>query len=256
MNYKNLFAIVLVAVFATNTMAQDETKPTETKPAPAAAEQTAGETQEAPQVDEGSTIEKASFLIGFNTITRLKQQGAEFKFEQLLAGLNAANEGRESGMTREEQRSVLVSYQQIVRSRLQAKRQKQAEDNGVEGEKALAEFAKQEGAKELEDGVMYIVVQEGKGEIPEAPDRVKLHYKGTYVGGEEFDASSPDEPLVNGATQFVPGFSAAVQKMKVGSKWKIIVRGDKAYGMRPRPPMEMNKTLMFDIELLEIMPVK
>ncbi|MEM9413287.1 MAG: FKBP-type peptidyl-prolyl cis-trans isomerase [Planctomycetota bacterium] len=256
MNFRIL--LVCLLLLSSSTLI-GQTVPPQPKPAgspkirqaqPAAAE------QEMTQEDEGSTIQKASFLIGFNTITRLKQQEAEFDFEQLLAGLNAAQAGKESGMTREEQRSVLMAYQNMIRARIRAKRQATADKNGKEGETALAEFAKQEGAKELEEGVMYVVVKEGDGEIPEAPDRVKLHYKGTYIDGEEFDSSLDGEPLENGVMQFVPGFSKALMSMKVGSKWKVIIRGDKAYGMRPRPPMEVNKTLMFEIELLEILPIE
>lgn len=216
-----------------------------------------GDPSQAEPIDEGSTIEKASFLIGYNTIFRLKSQGADFDYEQILEGMKLANEGAESGMDREEQRSVLRAYQQLVRQKIQENRKAEAEANRLEGEKALEEFAKQEGAQELEDGVMYIVVKEGDGEIPEAADRVKLNYTGTYVDGEKFDSSlDKGSPLENGVLQFVPGFSRALQKMKVGSKWKVIIRGDKAYGMSPRPPMELNKTLIFDIELLEILDPK
>ena len=224
---------------------------------PAAAELTANQDADKKEEDEGSTIQKASFLIGYNTISRLKQQEAEFDFDQLLAGLNAAQDGRESGMTREEQRPVLMAYQNMLRARMREKRQATADKNQKEGEAAMANFAEQEGAKELEDGVMYMVMKEGEGELPEAPDRVKLHYHGTYVDGEVFDSSvDKGAPIENGVMQFVPGFSKALMAMKVGSKWKIIIRGDKAYGMRPRPPMEVNKTLMFEIELLEILPIE
>ena len=207
--------------------------------------------------DEGSTIDKASFLIGYNTLFRLKSQGAEYNFEKILEGMKAANDGAESGMEREEQRSVLRAYQTLIREKIKEKRKAEAEANRIEGETAMAEFAKQEGAKELEDGVMYVVLKEGEGAIPEAADRVKLNYTGTYINGEKFDSSlDKGSPLENGVLQFVPGFSRALQKMKVGSKWNVIIRGDKAYGMNPRPPMELNKTLMFEIELLEILDPK
>ena len=207
--------------------------------------------QEEP-IDEASTIDKASFLIGYNTLFRLKTQGADYNFEQVLEGLKAANSGAESPMDREEQRSVLRAYQILARAKMKAKREALAEANRVEGETAMAEFAKQQGAKELEDGVMYMPMKDGDGAIPEAADIVKLNYVGTYVNGETFDSSLDKGPLENGVLQFVPGFSRALQKMKVGSKWKVIIRGDKAYGMTPRPPMEINKTLVFEIELLEI----
>ena len=269
MLYKKLLACLLVVCFAATSTAQDEQPaakkvmqgsqaqvPAQGRPAqgrPATPPQEVEMTEE----EIGSTIDKASFLIGYNMIKRLKAQDADFKFEKILEGLNAAKDDREADMTREEQRAVLLSYQQINRQKMIRKREAQAETNGEEGAKAFAEFAKQEGAKELEPGIMYIVETEGEGKLPEAPDSVRLHYKGTYADGTEFDSSyTKGEPIVNNVLGFVPGFSKALQAMKVGSKWKVLIDGEKAYGMRPRPPMEVNKTLMFDIELIEIMPVK
>lgn len=210
-----------------------------------------------PDLDEDSTIEKGSFLIGFNLVTRLRQQEAVYDIEKLLDGITAAHEDREVGMDQDEMRSVMQAYTILARKMQQVRRERQAETNEAEGIKALEEFARQEGAQELEDGVMYLVLKEGDGEIPEAADQVKLHYHGTYVNGEVFDSSvDKGDPIVNGVTRFVPGFSNALQKMKVGSKWKVIIRGDKAYGMNARPPMEINKTLLFEIELLAIQPIE
>ena len=204
--------------------------------------------------DEGSTIQKASFIIGFSTIQGLKNNESEYDFDQILAGLKAAHADQELGMTPEERQSVVRAYQEMVRTKRMEKNRQISEKNRIEGEAAMEDFAKQEGAKQLEDGVMYIVLKEGEGEIPEAPDRVKVNYEGSYVDGEVFDSSiEKGAPIENGVLQFVPGFSKALQNMKVGSKWKVIIRGDQAYGMRPRPPMELNKTLMFNIELLEIL---
>ena len=243
MQLKYLIGSLLLLPFCFPAVAQD-------KPA-------ADESAAQAKPDEGSTIDKASFLIGFNTVFRLKSQGADYNYEKILEGMKAANGGEESGMEREEQRSVLRAYQQLVRAKIQEKRKKEAETNRIEGEKALEEFAKQDGAKELEDGVMYVVLKDGDGEIPEAADRVKLNYVGTYVNGEKFDSSfDKGTALENSVLQFVPGFSRTLQKMKVGSKWKVMIRGDKAYGMSPRPPMELNKTLIFEIELLEILEPK
>ncbi len=257
MLYKKLLACLLVVCFAATASAQDEKKTPPARPAIQGRQAPAQEQPEMTEEEIGSTIEKASFLIGYNMVKRLMAQEADFNFDKILEGLNAAKDDREAGMTREEQRAVLLAYQRINRQRTIEKRKATAEANGAEGEKAFAEFAKQEGAKELEEGVMYLVEKEGDGDVPEAPDRVRLHYKGTYVNGEEFDSSyTKGEPIVNNVIGFVPGFSKALQAMKVGSKWKVLIDGEKAYGMRPRPPMEVNKTLMFEIELLEIMPVQ
>lgn len=273
MTNSRILTCLLVICFAVPATAQSDKKPanTDAKAAAAAAAMAAAKKslmqkqqqkepaapKERTEEETGSTIEKASFLIGFNMISRLKQQDAEFNYDKIIAGLAAAKEGKESGMTREEQRSILMAYNQINVEKKNAKTEALAKTNGAEGEKLMAEFAKQEGAKELEDGVMYMVMKEGDGEIPEAPDRVRLHYKGTFADGEVFDSSyDRGEPIVSNVLGFVPGFTKALQAMKVGSKWKVAIRGDKAYGMRGRGKIEVNKTLQFEIELLEIMPVK
>ncbi len=241
----------LLLFFTYATVGQEGQQAAESKPDRAAPAQAPAE------VDEASTIDKASFVFGYNFITRLKNQGADFNFDQIIAGLNAANEGKESGMTPEEQRSVLTSWQKIMRAKAARIRKEQADKNTAEGEVAMAEFAKQEGATELEDGVMYVIVKDGDGAIPEKPDNVKINYKGMYTNGEVFDSTEKKgQPLVNPVMRFVPGFSSAVQAMKVGSKWKVFIRGDKAYGMRPvNREMGPNRALIFELELLEIMPI-
>lgn len=261
MNLKFLTACFLILFLPFAVTAQDTAPNTDS---PAATEKKAenqkpdDQKPENSAADDKSTVDKASYLFGFNMITRLKQQEAEFSFDQLIAGLNAANEGAESGMTIEEQRSVLQTWQKMMRAKAQERRRAEAAKNGEEGEKAMAEFAKQEGAQQLEDGVMYVIMKDGDGEIPELPDRVKLNYKGTFTNGEVFDSTeTKGEPMVNGVGRFVPGFSKAIQSMKVGSKWKVFIRGDKAYGMRPaKREMGPNRALIFEIELLEIMPVE
>ena len=249
-----LICLLLAICFAMPATAQDEKKPAVTaKPAM----QKKAEPKEMTEEEVGSTIEKASFLIGANMINQLNRRESDYDLDQIIAGLKAAKEGKDLGMTDEEQRVVLQGWNQLNQKKAQAKREATADANQAEGEKLMAEFAKQEGAKQLEDGVMYMVMKEGDGEIPEAPDRVRLHYKGTFADGEVFDSSyDRGEPIVSNVLGFVPGFTKALQAMKVGSKWKVAIRGDKAYGMRGRGKIKPNKTLQFEIELLEIMPVQ
>jgi FKBP-type peptidyl-prolyl cis-trans isomerase FklB len=256
MNRSIISTLLLVCYWSAAVFAQEPDAAPATTGKSAAANQGQGTPEESAD-DEASTIEKASFVMGFNFISQFKQREADYVFEKMLAGINAANDGLEAGMSQEEMRSVIMAYQTIIRKKAAAKREQESEANEAEGKKALEEFAKREGAMEIEDGVMYVVLKAGDGPIPEAPDRVKLHYEGKYVNGEVFDSSlQRDEPIINGVTQFVPGFSAALMKMPVGSKWSVIIRGDKAYGQRPRPPMQVNKTLMFEIELLSIEPIE
>lgn len=252
MNFKYLITFSLVIACSVVVSAQEKTN----QRAVTGAQKSNPPTTEV--VDDASTIDKASFLFGYNLISRFKQQDADFNFDEILKGLNAANSGEESSMTTAEQRSVMSAWQKMMRQKMIQKRQAEADANGKAGDAAMAEFAKQEGAKQLEDGVMYVVEKAGTGDVPEKPDRVKINYKGMYTNGEVFDSTEEKgEPLVNGAMRFVPGFSQAIQSMKVGGKWKVFIRGDKAYGMRPpNRTMGVNRALIFEIELLEIMPIE
>ena len=115
----------------------------------------------------------------------------------------------------------------------------------------MAENGKKEGVKKLENGVQYEILTQGDGAKPTPEDKVKLHYHGTTTDGKVFDSSvDKGKPITHSASGFVKGFNAAVQAMNVGSKWRVTIPSDLAYGMRG--PLGPNRTLNFEIELLEI----
>lgn len=249
-----LLGILLLTfgTFAADANAQETTKPgTPATGTPATA---AATTPAAPSAeDEQSTKEKASYILGFSMMSRINAQGMEVDLEQLIDGIKKAQSGEAIGMESDEIRSVQMAFQANERKRITAKVAAQGEANKAEGTKFIAEFAAQEKVMELEDGVKYMVLNAGTGEAPADQDRVKVHYEGKYTNGEVFDSSiAKGEPLTLGVNQFVPGFSAALKKMKVGDKWKVAIRGDKGYGARPPRGMEPFKTMVFEIELLEV----
>ena len=203
--------------------------------------------------DEQSTKEKASYILGFSMMARIKSQGMEVDVDKVIEGIRKANAGEPVGMENDEIRSVQTAFSANERKRIMALREAQVEANKAEGSKFLTEFSSQPNVMEVEDGVKYFVINEGSGETPSGQDRVKVHYEGKYTNGEVFDSSiKKGEPLTLGVNQFVPGFSAALKKMKVGDKWKVAIRGDKGYGGRPPGGMEPFKTMVFEIELLEV----
>ena len=108
---------------------------------------------------------------------------------------------------------------------------KVAARNNAEGEKFLAANAKKAGVKTTKSGLQYKVLKEGTGPSPKATDVVRTHYHGTFINGEVFDSSverkEPAEFEVNGV---IPGWTEALQLMKVGSKWQLFVPFKLAYG--------------------------
>ena len=142
----------------------------------------------------------------------------------------------------------------IVSKKLQEQEQAAAKEASAEGEKFLADNAKRDEVTVTESGLQYEVITTGEGEKPSAESTVSVHYHGTFANGDVFDSSvergQPAEFPVNGV---IAGWTEALQLMTEGSKWKLTIPYDLAYGERGSqgaiPPYA---TLVFDVELLSI----
>lgn len=125
--------------------------------------------------------------------------------------------------------------------------------NLAEGEEFLAQNALRDGVKTTESGLQYEIIKEGKGKVPTTADKVKVHYHGTLIDGTVFDSSvDRGEPIVFGVTQVIKGWTEALQMMPVGSKWKLYIPYDLAYGEREAGQIPPYSTLIFEVELLGI----
>jgi FKBP-type peptidyl-prolyl cis-trans isomerase FkpA/FKBP-type peptidyl-prolyl cis-trans isomerase FklB len=103
--------------------------------------------------------------------------------------------------------------------------------------------------------LQYIVLQEGTGKTPTVKDTVKAHYKGTLLDGKQFDSSydrgQPAEFPVEGV---IKGWTEALQMMKVGGKMKLFIPPDLGYGAAARPGIPANSVLVFEVELIDVLP--
>ncbi|MDR0845792.1 MAG: FKBP-type peptidyl-prolyl cis-trans isomerase [Tannerella sp.] len=124
--------------------------------------------------------------------------------------------------------------------------------------KAGAEFLRinqgKAGVVTLPSGLQYEVLKKGEGAKPSLYDKVKCHYHGTLINGTVFDSSvQRGEPATFGVSQVIPGWVEALQLMNAGSKWRLYIPSDLAYGERGAgEDIEPNSTLVFDVELLDI----
>jgi FKBP-type peptidyl-prolyl cis-trans isomerase FklB len=135
----------------------------------------------------------------------------------------------------------------------QLRSRESAAKNLADGKAFLYANKTKEGVKALPDGLQYLALTEGNGPMPKANDMVKVHYRGTLLNGTEFDSSySHGEPAVFHADGMMPGWTEALQLMKVGSKWQIFIPTELAYGNRQFGRIPPNSAISFEIELLGV----
>lgn len=126
-------------------------------------------------------------------------------------------------------------------------------ENKKAGEEFIAKIATKEGVQKLPGGSYYEVITEGKGAVPTKEDRVVVHYEGKLINDTVFDSSyARKDPTTFGVTAVIPGWTDALLHMPVGSKWKVYIPQDQAYGERSMGRIEPYSTLVFTVELLDI----
>lgn len=170
--------------------------------------------------------------------------------DAILAGLSDAYAGAESRVPGE----ALSASFQVIRERMQAEAQAKAEAAAAVGREYLVENAKREGITVLPSGLQYEVLVSGEGAKPSREDTVRTHYHGTLVDGTVFDSSyergQPAEFPVGGV---IAGWVEALQLMSTGSKWRLHVPSELAYGGQAVGSIPPHSVLVFDVELLEIL---
>ncbi len=207
---------------------------------------------DAPQLKEFK--DKVSYAIGLDIGTKLKAQSVEVDTKTLLRGLDDGYAGGTPLMTDNDVRVTLMELQKQLMAKQQERAKALGEKNKKDGEAFLAENAKKEGVKTLPSGLQYKVLKEGKGPIPKANDTVETNYRGTLIDGTEFDSSyKRGTPAAFPVNAVIPGWTEALQLMKVGSKWQLFVPSKLAYGERGAGrDIGPNATLIFEVELLGI----
>lgn len=154
-------------------------------------------------------------------------------------------------LTEEEVQTALMDLQGLLAEAAAAK----GEENRAAGEAFLAENAARPGVQVTASGLQYEVIEPGDGPLPTATDLVTVHYRGTHLDGTEFDSSySRNAPATFSLDGVIAGWTEGLQLMPVGTKCKLYVPGDLAYGpdVRPGSPFGPNETLVFEVELLSI----
>ncbi len=200
--------------------------------------------------------DKVSYSIGLDIGTTLKRQLIDVNEDILTKGIQDGMKGNKALLTEEQMKETMANFQKEMQAKQAAAKKESAEKNGEEGKKFLAENKSKPGVKTTASGLQYKVLKEGSGASPKPTDTVKVNYKGTTIDGTEFDSSyKRGQPASFPVNHVIKGWTEALQLMKPGAKYQLFVPEDLAYGERGAgADIGPNATLLFDVELLEIVP--
>jgi FKBP-type peptidyl-prolyl cis-trans isomerase len=234
---------LLASLLALQVTAQDK-KP-EQKP------EVKTESKAADKKDDAQLVKDVSYAVGMNIGNNWKRQDVNFDVDQVAQGIKDVLADKTPRLTEKQAEDAVTAYQEKLREQ----QQQQGAKNKTEGAAFLAENAKKPGVKTTASGLQYQVIKEGTGKQPKATDTVSVHYTGTLINGKKFDSSydrgEPAEFPVNGV---IKGWTEALQMMKEGGKWKLFIPSDLAYGENSPPGIPPNSVLIFDVELLKVLP--
>jgi FKBP-type peptidyl-prolyl cis-trans isomerase len=245
--------LAFLTAFNFSAMAQTKTAP---KPAPKPAPTSAKPTTPAkPKPVPAKTLElkngldSLSYAIGVLDATFFKQQGIDtLNYDALRLAVYEVIEGKST------LKMDPNAADQILRQKLQEAALQKIKPTIEEGEKFLAENKKRKEVITTESGLQYEVIKMGDGVMPKDTNTVKVHYVGTLLNGKPFDSSRDrGQPIEFPLTGVIRGWTEGVQKMPVGSIFKLFIPYQLAYGQQGSPPaIPGGSALIFEVELLEI----
>lgn len=193
-------------------------------------------------------MDKISYALGLSLGSNLISSGvAALNYEKFAKGIQDVLEQNQPEISFQEAQQVINDFFQ--------KLQEEASKKAIsEGKAFLDENGKRPEVKTTASGLQYEILTEGKGAVPKASDQVKVHYHGTLIDGTVFDSSvRRGQPATFGVTQVIQGWVEALQLMSVGSKWKLFIPSDLAYGAQGAGQhIGPHTTLIFEVELLDI----
>jgi len=193
-------------------------------------------------------LENFSYALGMSIAGNLIQTGVQTVNPELfLNGFKDVFKGGKTQIHPEDANKILEEF-------IGKLNQDKGSGNLEEGLKFLAENRKKQGVVELPSGLQYKVLNEGDGEIPTSSDQVKCHYHGMLIDGTVFDSSvDRGQPAVFPVNGVIQGWVEALQLMSTGSKWRLFIPSELAYGSNGAGgAIGPNSTLIFDVELLKI----
>ena len=193
-------------------------------------------------------MDKVSYALGLSLGNNLLSSGiTALNVEKFSKGVQDVLEQNQPEISYQEAQNVINEYFQNLQAKL-------SEKTIAEGKAFLEENGKRPEVITLKSGLQYEIIKEGNGSVPTANNTVNVHYHGTLIDGTVFDSSvRRGEPATFGVTQVITGWVEALQLMPVGSKWKLYIPSNLAYGAQGAGQHTgPHTTLIFEVELLGI----
>lgn len=194
-------------------------------------------------------MDKLSYALGLSMGNNFKSSGIQqLNTEDFTRGVKTVFDDEKPEMTYDEAKEIINTFFANLQQEL-------LEKNTIEGRMFLEENKNKPNIHTLPTGLQYEILTEGHGKKPASSDRVKCHYEGKLINGEIFDSSlKRGEPAIFGVNQVIPGWVEALQLMSEGSKWRLFIPSDLAYGERGAgDSIAPNSTLIFEVELIEVL---
>lgn len=199
--------------------------------------------------------EQASYMIGMMMGKQLEPMKDEVDVDTIVKAIKSTLAGEKLLLDDKQAKEVSDAFGQKMQAKQIAKMMADAKTNLEAAQAFFAENGKKPGVKTTASGLQYQALTEGTGAKPTATDTVRVHYKGSLLDGKTFDSSyDRGQPVTFPLDQVVPGWKEGIQLMPVGSKYKLWIPGNLGYGEKGTPggPIGPNATLVFEVELLEI----
>lgn len=206
---------------------------------------------------ENQELDRLSYALGLSMGNNFRSSGIEtINVQDFADGVAAVFYGDKPKMSYDDAKAEIQKFFTALQAKQEEAAKAMAEVNAKAGKEFLETNGKRAEVKTTPSGLQYEVITEGTGAQPKAGDTVKVHYTGKLIDGTVFDSSvERGEPATFGVTQVIPGWVEALQLMKAGSKWRLFIPSQLAYGPNGAGGViGPNQTLIFDVELLEVNP--
>ena len=198
--------------------------------------------------------DSVSYIVGTDIARSLTDIKDEIDLDMLISGLKDQFNEKPLLVTTEEVQTIMRKFSMKMREKMEKENKILAKRNIEEENKFLKKNKKKKGVTTTDSGLQYLVLKQGDGPKPSSTDKVKVHYRGTTIDGTEFDSSyKRGEPVTFPVTGVIKGWTEALLLMNMGSKYKLFIPSELAYGQRGAGQhIGPSAMLIFEVELLGI----